>query len=72
MTAPALDERLRLNVKEASSAYGRHEVTLRRALVKGELHGSQRGKNGRWSLRRECIEAWLDGEQCPHGKGEEA
>lgn len=68
----ALDERLRLSVNEASVAYGRHPVTLRRALEGGELHGTQRTAGCRWSMRRECVEAWLDGQKCPHGKGEKA
>lgn len=71
MTA-ALDERLRLSVGEASAAYGPHPVTIRRALENGDLHGSQRIVRGRWSLRRECIEAWLDGAPCPHQQGRRA
>lgn len=68
----ALDERLRLSVNEASAAYGRHPVTLRRALEVGELHGTQRIVRGRWSIQRECIEAWLGGEQCQHRTGRRA
>lgn len=67
MTAPPV-ERLRLSVLEASAEYGPHPVTLRRALENGDLHGSQRIARGKWSIRRECLDAWMDGQQCAHQK----
>lgn len=68
MSAPALTERLRLTVLEASAEYGPHPVTIRRALEADELHGSQRCAGGKWSIRRECLDAWMDGVKCPHRK----
>lgn len=65
---------LRFNTHQAAEYSGRHVDTIRRALEAGELHGGQRidkatgkpKKGGRWSIRRECLEAWLDGETCEH------
>lgn len=67
-------ELLRFNTAQAAQFAGRHVDTVRRALEAGELHGGQRRdhktgapkKGGRWSIRRACLEAWLDGEQCEH------
>ena len=36
------------------------------ALAAGDLHGGQRTKGGHWSIRLECLDAWLDGQPCPH------
>ena len=66
-------ERLRLDTKQAADYSGRHVDTIRRALENGELHGGQRRdkdgrpkRNGRWSIRRTCLDAWLDGVPCEH------
>lgn len=59
-------ELLRMTVAQAAEYTHRHPVTLRRALEEGTLHGSQRVVGGKWSIRVECIDAWLDGEKCPH------
>jgi excisionase family DNA binding protein len=56
----------RLTVAEAAKISNRHPDTLRRALACGELHGAQRVRGGRWSIRPECLDAWLDGEPCEH------
>lgn len=61
-----MSERLRFNTHQAADYSGRHVDTIRRALEAGELHGGQRKPGGRWSIRRECLEAWLDGERCQH------
>lgn len=45
---------------------GRDPETVRRALRSGEMHGSQRGRGGSWSVRPACAEAWVDGEPCAH------
>jgi hypothetical protein len=41
-------------------------MTILKALDAGELHGGQRKKHGRWSIRAECLDAWLDGAKCEH------
>ncbi|QSZ53303.1 helix-turn-helix domain-containing protein [Paenarthrobacter sp. AT5] len=62
--APAVAQRL--TVAEAAEAAHRHPVTVRRALEGGELHGTQRTFRGRWLIRAECLDAWLDGNDCVH------
>ena len=56
----------RLTVVQAATLAGRHPNTLHRALESGELHGTQRVKGGRWSIRPECLDAYLDGIECTH------
>jgi len=56
----------RLSVKEAAVVGCRHEITIYRALEDGTLHGTQRAKGGRWAIRPECLDAWLDNKQCEH------
>lgn len=63
-----MSERLRFNTQQAAEFTGRHPDTIRRALESGDLHGGQRKKNGRWSIRVTCLEAWVDGEKCEHQK----
>lgn len=58
--------RLRFTTEQAAEYSGRHVVTIRKALESGELHGGQRKKHGRWSLRVECLDAWCDGKPCHH------
>ena len=57
---------LRINTAQAAGYSGKHVDTIRRALESGELHGGQRRKHGRWSIRIECLDAFLDGEPCTH------
>lgn len=61
-----MSERLRFNTSQAAEYAGCHPATVLKAAEAGELHGGQRMKGGRWSFRRECIDAWLDGETCQH------
>lgn len=69
-----MSTRLRFNTAQAADFADKHVDTIRRALEAGELHGGQRRdpqtgkpkKGGRWSIRRECLEAWLDGDRCEH------
>lgn len=61
--------RLRFTTAQAAEHAQRSVQTIRRALEAGELHGGQRRAGGRWSIRAECLESWLDAEPCPHGKG---
>lgn len=56
----------RLTVDEAALSARRHPVTMYKALESGRLHGSQQVKGGRWLIREDCLEAWLDGDTCEH------
>lgn len=56
----------RLTVAEVAEATRRHPVTVRRALEAGELHGSQSGRGGRWTVREDCAEAWAERRPCEH------
>lgn len=56
----------RLNVEEAAEYAGRHPGTIRRLLETKDLHGSQPKKRGHWTIRPECIDAYLDGVLCEH------
>lgn len=57
---------LRLSTAQTAEYANCHPATVLKAAEAGELHGGQRVKGGRWSFRRECIDAWLDGETCAH------
>lgn len=57
---------VRLSANEAAARVRRHRVTVHRALQDGSLHGSQRIKGGRWTVRAECADAWADGQPCVH------
>lgn len=61
-----MSERLRFNTAQAAEYAGCHPVTVLKAAEAGELHGGQRKAGGRWSFRRECLDAWLDGNECEH------
>lgn len=56
----------RLNTAEAAALSRRHPVTLRRALEEGKLHGTQSMAGGRWLIREECLDSWIDGVKCEH------
>jgi hypothetical protein len=57
---------VRLTADEAATRTRRHRVTVYRALEDGSLHGTQRVKGGRWTVRAECADAWADGMPCEH------
>lgn len=57
---------LRFNVSQAAEYAGCHPNTIHKACQSGELHGGQRKKGGRYSIRPECLDAWLDGQDCEH------
>lgn len=59
----------RLTVNEAAAAARKHPVTIRRALEGAVLHGTQQVVGGRWTIRAECLDAWLDGAKCAHRRG---
>ena len=65
-------ERLRFNTAQAAEYADRAVDTIRRALEAGELHGGQRKAGGHWSIRTECLDAWLDGDPCAHQEGGDA
>lgn len=56
----------RFTVAEVAAATRRHPTTVRKALEDGTLHGTQRVKGGRWSIKPECADAWVDGVLCEH------
>ena len=57
---------LRYSPAQAAVVADRAPITIYRALESGVLHGAQQANRGRWSIRPECLEAWLDGEPCQH------
>lgn len=59
----------RLTTEQVAAAASRHVVTIRLALMSGDLHGTQHVKGGRWLIREDCAEAWTDGEKCEHQRG---
>jgi hypothetical protein len=63
-----MNTRLRFDTAQAAEYAGCHVETIRHAAQAGDLHGGQRTKNGRWSFRLECLDAWLDGKPCEHQK----
>lgn len=58
--------RLRYTTAQAAEYASCAPCTVLRALESGQLHGGQRVKQGRWSIRAACLDAWLDGEKCEH------
>ncbi|WP_183407715.1 helix-turn-helix domain-containing protein [Marmoricola ginsengisoli] len=61
-----MNTQLRFATSQAAEYAACHEQTIRKACESGELHGGQRKPGGRWSIRRECLDAWLDGAKCEH------
>lgn len=59
-------ERIWFDTTQAAARAERHANTVRRALEAGELHGGQPRPGGRWRIHRDCLDAWLFGEPCPH------
>ena len=55
-----------LTAPEAATAARKHPVTVRKALEAGQLHGFQTGKGGRWSIKPDCLEAWIECRRCDH------
>lgn len=54
----------RLTVVEAGAVARRSPGTIRLALEGGKLHASQPKKGSRWSVQRQCVLAWVDGDAC--------
>lgn len=55
-----------LTTQEAADYTKRARKVIERALRDGSLHGAQSGHGGRWRTKRECIDAWVFGQHCPH------
>lgn len=51
----------RLTVAQAAEIAHCSTDTIYRALHLGELIGHQRGKNSKWLIKPEALEAWMDG-----------
>jgi hypothetical protein len=56
----------RYSVAEIAEHLQKHPVTIRLALEGARLHGTQSKKGGHWSVREDCLEAYLDGVPCAH------
>lgn len=55
-----------LSTRQVAEHANRHEVTVRRALEAGNLHGGQAKARGSWRVHIDCVDAWLLGQPCPH------
>lgn len=56
-----------LDTAGAAKYANRSVQTIRAALAAGELHGYQRvAPQGKWTVRPECLDAWIAGEPCQH------
>lgn len=55
-----------LTTKQASDRAQRHPVTVRMALISGDLHGSQPSAGGHWRIQSACVDAWVMGTLCEH------
>lgn len=69
---PHMNIRFWFDTLQAANHTGTHPQTIRKAAEAGELHGSQRATRGRWRFHRDCLDAWMLGEQCPHEAAEAA
>ena len=56
----------RMTVAEVAAETGKHYKTVLLAVESGELHGTQSGRKGRWTIREDCAEAWADRVPCEH------
>jgi excisionase family DNA binding protein len=55
----------RMTVKQVAAEFGKHPDTVRKACESGELFATQRIKGGRWSIRPDSVDHWLDGTPDP-------
>lgn len=55
-----------LTPAEAAIIAGRNRETITLALRYGTLHGSQRLRHGKWTVREDCLEAWIEARNCTH------
>ena len=61
-----MSDRIWFTTAQAAEHAGRHPDTIRDALEAGRLHGGQPMVRGRWRIHRDCLDAWVLGERCPH------
>lgn len=63
----AVETRIWFDAKQVAEYVGVHHQTVLYAVWGGELHGYQRkAPRGRWRFHRDCVDAWMKGERCPH------
>jgi len=55
----------RLTVREAAAYAKRSEDWILKACQSGALFATQRVKGGKWSIREESVDHWLDGTSNP-------
>lgn len=60
------DERIWFNTNQAADYAERHPDTVRDALEAQRLHGGQSKPGAHWRIHRDCLDAWLFGNTCPH------
>lgn len=58
-----------LTPAQVAGAAGRHLVTVHLALERGELHGHQRVRRGRWQVHPDAVDAWIKGMDGPAACG---
>lgn len=61
-----MSHRIWFNTSQSAEHAGCHRDTVLKAVEAGELHGTQRKKNGRWRIHVACLDAWCGGDKCEH------
>jgi len=56
---------VRLTIIEAAKVARRHPDTIRKACESGDLNGFQRKFKGRWTVRADDLDAWIEGRAQP-------
>lgn len=51
-----------LTLAESAAYSKRGKNTVWQALAAGELRGNQTGRNGKWLVHRDDLDAWIKGE----------
>ncbi|WP_166459623.1 helix-turn-helix domain-containing protein [Amycolatopsis pithecellobii] len=49
-----------LTALEAAKHARRNHITVLKALGSGELHGHQNRRGGRWQVKRNAVDAWIE------------
>lgn len=57
-----------LSVEQAAKIANRHRQTVADTLRIGQLHGTQRVRRGTWTVRRDCLDAWMEKRPCEHSR----
>jgi hypothetical protein len=55
-----------LSPAECAVICGKNRETVTLALREGELHDSQRVRAGKWTIRNDCLVAWIEVTPCAH------